>query len=254
MSAAIVLRAKDYRRMRWKNGAGWTSEVFRAPDADDWGWRLSIAEMETDAPFSMLPGVERTLVLLEGNGMRLHFHDADTRDLSPSSSVLHFAGDRPVVAQLIDGSSRDFNLMWKRDRVDAQLWRRTLAGAVVLFAEPGETWGVHLVAGQAHFPGLNGLGEMQGGDTAILRGPRRAHPVCAGWHRRAAADPYCGTGRGLTKAGWLCSTLIPWGFQLKGGVKGIDVAAAQGCAALFFHPSPPGPGWRVSPVPIPARR
>jgi len=34
-SAALVLRAQDYRRMRWKNGAGWTSEVFRFPDADD---------------------------------------------------------------------------------------------------------------------------------------------------------------------------------------------------------------------------
>ena len=36
MPAAVVLHAEDYQRMRWKNGAGWTSEVFRFPDADDW--------------------------------------------------------------------------------------------------------------------------------------------------------------------------------------------------------------------------
>ncbi|WP_246037159.1 HutD/Ves family protein [Thermomonas fusca] len=168
--AALVLRAQDYRRMRWKNGAGWTSEVFRFPDADDWGWRLSIAEVETDAPFSTFPGVERALVLLEGNGMRLHFDDGDTRELLPSSNVLCFSGERPLVGQLVDGPSRDFNLMWKREQVDAQLWRRPLAGAMVLFAGPGETWVVHMLSGQAHFPGSIGPGEMECGDTAILRG------------------------------------------------------------------------------------
>ena len=168
--AAIVLHAQDYRRMRWKNGAGWTSEVFRAPDADDWSWRLSIAEVETDAPFSTFPGVERALVLLEGNGMRLRFDDGDTRDLLPSSGVLCFSGERPLVGQLVDGPSRDFNLMWKRDRVDAQLWHRPLTGAMVLFAEPGESWVVHMLAGQAYFPGATGLGGMESGDTAILRG------------------------------------------------------------------------------------
>ena len=168
--AAAVLRAQDYRRMRWKNGAGWTSEVFRFPDTDDWSWRLSIAEVETDAPFSTFPGVDRALALLEGNGMRLCFDDGDTRELLPSSSLLCFSGERPLVGQLVDGRSRDFNLMWKRDRVDAQLWRRPLVGAMVLFADPGETWVVHLLSGQAHFHGPNGLGGMEGGDTAILQG------------------------------------------------------------------------------------
>ena len=33
---ATLLRAQDYRRMRWKNGAGWTTELLRVPDSDDW--------------------------------------------------------------------------------------------------------------------------------------------------------------------------------------------------------------------------
>lgn len=168
--AAMLLRARDYRRMRWKNGAGWTSEVARIPGTDDWGWRLSIAEVETDAPFSTFPGVERALVLLEGNGMRLRFDDGETNELLPSSGVLRFSGERPLVGELIDGPSRDFNLMWKRDRVDAQLWQRPLAGAMVLFADPGETWVVHMLSGQAHFPGAAALGGIDSGDTAILRG------------------------------------------------------------------------------------
>ena len=168
--AAFVLRAQDYRRMRWRNGAGWTSEVFRFPDADDWSWRLSIAEVETDAPFSTFPGVERALVLLEGNGMRLRFDDGETRELLPPGGMLWFSGERPLVGQLVDGPSRDFNLMWKRDRLDAQLWRKPLVGAMVLFVDPGETWVVHMLSGQAQFPGPGGLGEVARGDTAILRG------------------------------------------------------------------------------------
>lgn len=170
LPAAFVLHFHDHRRMRWKNGAGWTSEVFRFPDADDWSWRLSIAEVETDAPFSTFPGVERALVLLEGNGMRLRFDDGDTRELLPPGGMQCFSGERPLVGQLVDGPSRDFNLMWKRDQVDAQLWRRPLVGAMVLFADPGETWVVHMLSGQAHFPGSCGLGDVACGDTAILRG------------------------------------------------------------------------------------
>lgn len=167
---SIVVRAQDYRRMRWKNGAGWTSEVFRFPDAENWSWRLSIADVETDASFSAFPGVERELVLLSGNGMRLRFDDGTTHELLPPHGVLRFSGERPLVGELLDGPSRDFNVMWKRGEVEAQLWRRPLAGAMVLFAESGETWVVHMLEGQAHFSGGSGLGEIETGDTAILRG------------------------------------------------------------------------------------
>lgn len=167
--SSIVLRARDYRRMRWKNGAGWTSEVFRVPDSDDWNWRLSIADVETDAPFSAFPGVERELVLLSGNGMRLRFDDGTTHELLPPHGTLRFSGECPLVGELLDGPSRDFNVMWKRGEVAVQLWRRPLAGAMVLFADPGETWVVHMLAGQAHFSG-SGPGEIGLGDTAILRG------------------------------------------------------------------------------------
>lgn len=166
---ARIVRAKDYKRGRWKNGAGWTSEVHREPDADDWKWRLSIAEVETDVPFSSFPGMERQLVLLDGAGMRLRFDDGKVQELRPPFESLQFSGDRPVVCELLEGPTRDFNLMWKRDAVDAQLWRRPLVGAMVLFADVGETWVVHMLTGHAHFSGEHALGGMEAGDTAILR-------------------------------------------------------------------------------------
>jgi uncharacterized protein len=59
---------------RWKNGAGTTREVARGPaDAsfDDFDWRISLAEIERDAPFSAFPGIERCIVLLQGTGMEM---------------------------------------------------------------------------------------------------------------------------------------------------------------------------------------
>src|SRR4249919_3708055 len=172
--SSLILRASGYARMRWKNGAGWTSEILKVHDSDDrdtndWNWRLSIAEIETDAPFSAFPGVERELVLLSGNGLRLRFDDGESHELLPPHDKLRFAGERAAFGELIDGPTRDFNLMWKRDVVDAQLWHRPLVGTMVLFVDIGETWAVHLLAGHARFADDSGLGELDLGDTAILK-------------------------------------------------------------------------------------
>ncbi|PFU23710.1 hypothetical protein COK69_26670, partial [Bacillus cereus] len=65
--------------------------------------------------------------------------------------------------QLLDGPSRDFNVMWKRDEADARLWCRPLVGAMVLFVEPGETWVLHLLSGHARFSEESGLGRLETG-------------------------------------------------------------------------------------------
>ena len=62
---------------------------------------------------------------------------------SPANAGVH--------GELIDGATQDFNLMWRRDAIEAQLWHRPLVGPMVIFAEPGTTWAVHLLAGQARF-------------------------------------------------------------------------------------------------------
>ena len=166
-----ILPAIGYTRMRWKNGAGWTTEILRVPDNDDWEWRLSIAEIEADAPFSSFPGVERELVLLSGNGLRLRFsHDGvdGVHELLPPHDKLCFAGELAVFGELIDGPTRDFNLMWKRHSCNAQLWHRPLVGTMVMFVDPGEVWAVHMLAGQARFADDSRLGLLRMGDTAIL--------------------------------------------------------------------------------------
>ncbi|MDP1908248.1 MAG: HutD family protein, partial [Hyphomicrobium sp.] len=41
-----ILRAKDYRRMPWKNGGGETTEIAISPEGaalDSFDWRVSMA-------------------------------------------------------------------------------------------------------------------------------------------------------------------------------------------------------------------
>ena len=176
-----VIPANEYQRVRWKNGLGWTREIARFPDADDWDWRLSIAEIERDAKFSAFPGIERELVLLSGNGVRLVFDDGETQALLPPHDRLRFAGERKLRGELLDGTTHDFNLMWRRERLDAQLWHRPLVGTMVLFVDAGETWAVYLLAGEAGFADASNLGRLEAGDTAILRaGEERVRHVLDG--------------------------------------------------------------------------
>lgn len=165
-----VIAANDYRRERWKNGRGWTREIKRHPDREDWDWRLSIAEIEQDAPFSTFAGIERELVLLQGNGLRLRFDDGEVHLLQPPHDRLRFSGERRVSGELVDGLTHDFNLMWRRDAIDAQLLYRPLVGPMLFFADPGTTWAVYLIAGQARFDAASGLPPMWMGDTALLVG------------------------------------------------------------------------------------
>jgi uncharacterized protein len=176
---AMVIPANEYRRERWRNGAGWTRAIAAgglgagtggivAGAIDDWAWRLSIAEIERDDTYSAFPGVDREQVLLSGNGLRLRLDGGRQAELLPPHGRCRFEGDVRVEAALVDGPVHVFNLMWQRTRAQATLWHRPLVGPMVLFVEPASLWAVHLLAGQAHFDTDAGLPSMCAGDTALL--------------------------------------------------------------------------------------
>jgi environmental stress-induced protein Ves len=166
--ASRVIPANEYRRVRWKNGTGWTREIARLPDREDWDWRLSIAEIERDGPFSVFPGIDRELVLIRGNGLRLRFEDGEARELQRPHERIRFAGERAVDGELLEGPTHDFNLMWRRGAIAAELLHRPLVGPMLFFTEPGTSWAIHLLAGQAKFDRASGLSDLWAGDTALL--------------------------------------------------------------------------------------
>lgn len=121
----------------WKNGAGLTREIaFGGASAADFDWRVSIAEVARDAPFSAFPGVDRCITLLHGAGMRLRSHDGHVdHALTTPLAPFRFPGDVALDATLIDGASSDFNVMTRRGRclseVDVHRMAATLPGAEV---------------------------------------------------------------------------------------------------------------------------
>jgi len=165
---ATPLPAFEYRRMRWKNNLGWTREILRVPDEDDYAWRASIAEIDHDCGFSAFPGCDRVLVLLEGEGMRLSFEGGDTVDLLPPHGRIAFRGEDALHCTLVQGPTRDFNLIWKRDRVHAELLHRPLVGPMVFFPEDDVEWLVHVLAGQARVKDRADLPLLERGDSLRL--------------------------------------------------------------------------------------
>lgn len=171
-----LLPATAHRRERWKNGGGWTREILRSPADGDWDWRISVAEVGSDGPFSAFPGCEREIVLVSGQGMDLHFDDGETQRLEPPHGRLRFAGERPLTALLVDGPTVDFNLIWKRDAVEAQLLHRPIVGSMLFFGESGVTWVLYVLAGQVRTP----AGVLDIGDAAKLDIPPGERRVIEG--------------------------------------------------------------------------
>ena len=164
-----LIPATEYRRERWKNGLGWTREVLRWPlDSEQWDWRISIAEVDKGGAFSSFPGVDRELVLLSGEGMRLKFEDGESVELNPPHDRHRFAGERALEAELLAGPTQDFNLMWRRDRVEASVLHRPLVGSMLFFAEPGVRWVAYLLSGRAMVKDQLLPMVLEQGDTAVL--------------------------------------------------------------------------------------
>nr|WP_280137597.1 HutD family protein [Aureimonas sp. AU40] len=117
MSEGRILRAADHRRMPWKNGGGETIEIAVHPPGAglaDFDWRISMADVASDGPFSRFEGIDRTLSILAGNGMDLEIEGHGRRSLTAGSDPLSFPADAPTFARLHDGPIRDLNVMTRR--------------------------------------------------------------------------------------------------------------------------------------------
>ena len=102
----------------WKNGSGSTTEIAIDPpdgDFDNFNWRISLATISENGPFSIFPGVERTLALVDGNGMTLDIDVDDRVHVGQDEPVLAFSGDSEVEATLNRGPSVDFNVMTRSE-------------------------------------------------------------------------------------------------------------------------------------------
>ena len=104
--------------MPWKNGGGSTTELMVEPPGatlqTGFLWRLSMAGLPASGPFSRFEGYDRTLVLLEGRGLRVDHGSHGSALLTGPLEACVFPGEWDTTGELLDGPCRDFNVMTAR--------------------------------------------------------------------------------------------------------------------------------------------
>lgn len=105
--------ATSYQRVAWKNGGGVTDVIAVAPGERP-EWRISVARIELDGPFSDFSGYDRTIIPLSGDGVALAFATGVEHALR-SFEPFAFAGEDAVEARLSNAPVSDLNVMTLRE-------------------------------------------------------------------------------------------------------------------------------------------
>jgi len=104
------IRLQDVPASPWKNGGGTTQSLICWPSPSQWVFRMSVARIDSDGPFSEFMGVERWFAVLRGNGVTLQFPDRRVV-LGHKDPALQFSGETACQCSLTRGPTLDFNLM-----------------------------------------------------------------------------------------------------------------------------------------------
>ncbi|TNM61667.1 HutD/Ves family protein [Aliirhizobium smilacinae] len=145
-----ILRAADHKRMPWKNGKGETVEIAVFPDGatvDTFDWRVSMAPVVSDGPFSIFECIDRTLSILTGEGMMLSVEGLAPILLGPKSPPFSFRGDAKTEAVLQAGPITDLNVMTRRGHFSHRVTRFAQAGEIGFPSEVA--WVIVIVTGNA---------------------------------------------------------------------------------------------------------
>ena len=114
-----ILSSDKFITSSWKNGGGITHEIARSHSGDNWVWRISIAEVSTDGPFSRFDGMSRILTVIEGKGVDLITPHGVIAAL-PLKPVA-FSGDMDISSTLVDGKIKDLNIIFDLNKITAEV-------------------------------------------------------------------------------------------------------------------------------------
>ncbi len=140
MSGLEILKASDRKPMPWKNGGGETIEIAVHPagaSLETFDWRLSIATVAIDGPFSTFAGIDRTIAVLTGDGMNMRIDDEEQL-LTPEAPPYPFKGDSKTEAWLVGGPVRDLNIMSRRASMRHSMERLDITEPTLIDTEGGE--------------------------------------------------------------------------------------------------------------------
>lgn len=122
-----IVRFGELPAVPWRNGGGVTREVVASGGSGRHGfdWRISIADVSQPGPFSVFPGVDRVIILVEGERMDLVV-DGVVHVLR-LHVPLSFEGASQTSCSLPNGPTRDLNVMTRGGRMSAAVAIRDLS-------------------------------------------------------------------------------------------------------------------------------
>ncbi|MFJ9416161.1 HutD family protein [Streptomyces sp. NPDC101227] len=171
MSGARVLRASERVASPWSNGGGVTREIAAHPPGAGWdafAWRVSLADVTRDGPYSPLPGIRRILTVVDGGGLELTV-DGTPHLLSGRFRPFAFPGAAATDSRLLDGPVVNLNVMVREGRARAGVEMVRGSGTV----PPGEALVVALEGGtEVSAPGELPV-RLARYDAALLTGAGR---------------------------------------------------------------------------------
>ncbi len=136
LSPGTVIAYSALHAERWRNGGGLTRQIVSgklgaageplATGGDDWDWRLSIADVESEGNFSMFHGMTRILTVIGGERLAITI-DGTTRQLE-RHRPLRFDGGAATSATLPAGPIRDLNLIARTSKVSGRVAIVELSG------------------------------------------------------------------------------------------------------------------------------
>jgi environmental stress-induced protein Ves len=109
-----IIRFAEVRTEPWRNGGGVTRELASHPKAASaqdgaWDWRVSIADISKAGDFSVFPGMERVLTVIDGELLLLTVDGAE----HPLEKYrpFRFSGEASTHGALPTGDIRDLNVI-----------------------------------------------------------------------------------------------------------------------------------------------
>lgn len=120
----------------WKNGGGITHEICREPadPTQTFIWRISMADVSKEGPFSEFSGYERVIAVVKGVGMRLVRSQLERSVMLQPFQPYTFNGNDKVYGELPSGAVTDLNVIYHPQHIRTELHFFQRIGAVNFLA------------------------------------------------------------------------------------------------------------------------
>ncbi len=120
----MITSPSQFKTIPWKNGKGNTIElaINTGASLDNFDWRISMADVVENGPFSDFSGYLRHLILIKGQSITLGHDDQGTDFLTQHLNYAKFLGSNKTTGILPAGPITDFNIITREHLYDVDVF------------------------------------------------------------------------------------------------------------------------------------